>query len=146
MPILKENSTEILRVVKFGLFSISAGIIEIITFELLSALTPWDYWPKYLTALILSILWNFTLNRAYTFRSANNIPIAMLKIAAFYAVFTPVSTIGGQYLAGTLGWDETLVLLITMACNLVAEYLYDRFIVFGNSIDTNKRALSKIEK
>ena len=143
MSSTKDNRSEILRMVKFLLFSISAGIIEIIAFEVLNVLTSWDYWPKYLTALILSILWNFTLNRAYTFRSANNVPVAMMKVAAFYVVFVPVSTIGGQYLAGTLGWDETLVLIITMACNLITEYLYDRFIVFGSSIDTNKRALGK---
>jgi len=91
----KRSRKEIMRVVKFGLFSISAGIIEVVSFELLNVFTSWDYWPKYLIALVLSIIWNFTLNRAFTFRSANNIPIAMLKVAAFYVVFTPVSTMGG---------------------------------------------------
>ena len=143
MAMDKEKRKEIMRMVKFGLFSVSAGIIEAVSFELLNAFTSWDYWPKYLIALILSVVWNFTLNRAYTFQSANNVPIAMLKVAAFYAVFTPLSTIGGQYLAGNLGWNETLVLAITMACNFVTEYLYDRFVVFGKSIDTNERALKE---
>ena len=142
----KEGKKEMMRVVKFGLFSISAGIIEAVSFELLNVLTTWDYWPKYLIALVLSIIWNFTMNRTFTFRSANNVPVAMLKVAAFYVVFTPVSTIGGQYLAGILGWNETLVLLITMACNFVTEYLYDRFIVFGKSVDTNKWALGEKSK
>ena len=64
----------------------------------------------------------------------------MLKVAAFYAVFTPVSTICGNYLAETLGWPGILVTLINMACNFILEFLYDRFFVFGKSIDTNARA------
>ena len=125
---------------KFVLFSISAGIIEVVSFEILTAVTSWDYWPRYLVALTLSVLWNFTMNRAFTFRSANNVPAAMLKVAALYAVFIPVSTVCGQCLAGDLGWDETLVLAVTMLCNIVSEYLYDRTVVFGRTIDTNKRA------
>ncbi len=139
MAMDKERRKEIMRMVKFGLFSVSAGVIEFVSFELLNAFTPWPYWPKYLIALVLSVVWNFTLNRQFTFQSANNVPIAMLKVAAFYAVFTPVSTIGGDYLA-KIGWNETLVLALTMACNFVTEYLYDRFVVFGKSIDTNDRA------
>jgi len=117
----KRSRKEIMRVVKFGLFSISAGIIEVVSFELLNVFTSWDYWPKYLIALVLSIIWNFTLNRAFTFRSANNIPIAMLKVAAFYVVFTPVSTMGGASISMELSdgmrpwfwlspWPATLLL------------------------------------
>ena len=99
---------ELLRTLKFVLFSISAGLIEIIAFSLLNELTGWSYWPCYLIALILSVLWNFTLNRRYTFQSASNVPVAMLKVFAFYCVFTPVSTIAGSYLADTLHWNEYL--------------------------------------
>ena len=123
---------------KFFLFSTSAGIIEIVTFTLLNELTKWTYWPCYLIALILSVLWNFTLNRKYTFQSANNVPSAMAKVALFYLVFTPVSTILGNYLAEGLMWNEYLVTLISMALNLTTEYLYDRFYVFRGSIDSNK--------
>ena len=122
------------------LFSISAGVIEFASFALLDAVTGWPYWPNYLIALILSVLWNFTLNRHYTFRSAGNIPIAMLKVALFYAVFTPVSTIFGNYLAESCGWNGLLVTILNMAANLVTEYLYDRFFVFGKTLDTNKKA------
>ena len=134
-----------MRAVKFGLFSVSAGIIEIIVFTLMEQLTSFPYWPCYLVALICSVLWNFTLNRHFTFQSANNVPIAMLKVAAFYCVFTPVTTIGGNYLAETLGWNEYLVTGLNMACNFVTEFLYDRFFVFGKSLDTNKRALRREE-
>lgn len=129
---------ELLRTLKFVLFSISAGLIEIIAFSLLNELTGWSYWPCYLIALILSVLWNFTLNRRYTFQSASNIPVAMLKVFAFYCVFTPVSTIGGSYLADTLHWNEYLVTALNMVCNLTLEFLYDRFYVFQDSIDTRE--------
>ena len=135
-----EKRKEALRVIKFGLFSISAGVIEIVLYTLLEKLTHWPYWPCYLIALVASVLWNFTLNRQFTFQSANNVPVAMLKVAAFYAVFTPVSTICGNYLAETRHWPGVLVTLLNMACNFILEFLYDRFFVFGKTIDTNDRA------
>ena len=131
---------ELIRTLKFIVFSVSAGVIELVAFTLLERLTPWPYWPCYLIALILSVLWNFTLNREFTFRSANNVPIAMLKVAAYYLVFTPVTTVFGNYLTETAGWNEYLVTIINMLLNFVTEYLYDRFVVFGKSIDTNGRA------
>ena len=132
------DKKELIRTVKFTLFSISAGIIEIVLFTLLDKFTEWAYWPKYLIALIASVIWNFTLNREYTFKSANNVPIAMIKVAIFYAIFTPVSTISGNYLAENLGWNDILVTLLNMACNFILEYLYDKYVVFRGSIDTKK--------
>lgn len=139
-----KNKTELWRAVKFLLFSASAGIIELGSFALLTELTSWSYWPRYLIALVLSVLWNFTLNRRFTFRSANNVPVAMLKVAAYYAVFTPLSTALGSYLADSLGWNGYLVTGINMALNFVTEYLYDTYVVFRGSIDTN--ALAKKAK
>ena len=136
----KEKRNEWIRSVKFLCFSVSAGVIEIVAFTLLNEFSGWSYWPCYLTALILSVLWNFTLNRRYTFQSANNVPVAMLKVAAFYLVFTPASTILGDYLAETLLWNEYLVTVLNMLANFVLEYLYDRFVVFRGSIDTNDLA------
>lgn len=133
------DKKETIRVIKFVFFSISAGLIEIVSFSLLNELVKWPYWPCYLIALILSVVWNFTLNRKFTFKSANNVPIAMLKVVAFYAVFTPVSTIAGNYLAENMHMNEYLVTLINMACNFVTEYLYDRFVVFGKTLDTNEK-------
>jgi len=142
----KEKRKEYLRMMKFFFFSVSAGVIEIVAFTLLNELVKWPYWPCYLIALVLSVLWNFTLNRTYTFKSANNVPIAMLKVAAFYAVFTPASTMLGNYLAETLMWNEYLVTILNMVCNFVLEYIYDRFVVFGKTIDTNEKALKENEK
>ena len=141
-----KNKTELWRVIKFVLFSASAGIIEIVSFTLLTELTPWPYWPCYLIALVLSVLWNFTLNRRFTFRSANNVPLAMLLVALYYAVFTPLSTWLGSYLAETLGWNEYLVTVINMLLNFVTEFLYDTFVVFRGTIDTNDLAQKQLAK
>ena len=141
-----KNKEELWRAAKFVLFSISAGLIEIVSFALLNELTNWSYWPCYLIALVLSVLWNFTLNRKFTFRSANNVPLAMLKVAAYYAVFTPLSTILGNFLAEGLGWNEYLVTGINMLLNFVTEFLYDTYVVFRGSIDTNDVAQRAKEK
>lgn len=135
-----KKKTELWRAVKFLLFSASAGLVEIGSFALLTALTDWSYRSRYLIALVLSVLWNFTLNRRFTFRSANNVPVAMLKVAAYYLVFTPLSTMLGSYLADSLGWNDFLVTAINMALNFVTEYLYDTFVVFRGTIDTNDLA------
>ena len=128
---------EFKRIIKFTFFSISAGLIELGTFTLLNEVFHLPYWVSYLTALVLSVIWNFTLNRKFTFKSAANVPIAMLKVALFYLVFTPLSTLLEHYLTMTLGWNEYLVTIINMLINFVTEFLYQRFFVFGNSIDTN---------
>lgn len=132
---MNNKKQELLRAIKFTLFSVSAAIIQVASFALMNELLHWNYWVCYLTSLILSVLWNFTMNRKVTFRSANNIPIAMAKVALFYLVFTPLSTWAGDWLNG-IGWNEYLVLIISMLTNFVTEYLYQRFFVFGKSIDT----------
>lgn len=139
------SKKELLRSLKFLAFSLSAGVIELVSFSLLNELTGWSYWPCYLIALVLSVVWNFTLTRRYTFQSANNVPLAMLKVAGFYAVFTPASTWLGNYLAETLLWNEYLVTILNMVMNFVLEYLFDRFVVFRASIDTNDVAKKKTE-
>lgn len=139
------KNKELLRTIKFTLFSISAGLIEIAAFALLNELLKLPYWVSYLSALILSVLWNFTFNRKFTFKSANNVPKAMLLVALFYLVFTPLSTWLEHYLTG-LNWNEYLVTAINMLLNFTTEYLYDRFVVFKDSIDTNEIAVKEAEK
>lgn len=126
---------ELIRGFKFLLFSISAGLIEIGTFTLLNELFDCTYWVSYLIGLTLSVVWNFTLNRKFTFKSAANVPIAMLKVLAYYVVFTPLSTLLEKYLTG-IGWNEYLVTAINMVINFVTEFIYQRFFVFGKSINT----------
>ena len=130
---------EWLRTAKFVLFSLSAGIIQIPSCALLNEVLQIPYWVAYLVALCLSVLWNFTLNRKFTFQSAANVPIAMLKVAGFYLVFTPLSTWWSAVLtepAYGLMWNEYVVLIGTMVINFVTEYLFQRFVVFGKSLDT----------
>ena len=133
-----KDKKELFRTIKFTLFSISAGVIEIVLFELLDNYTDWSYWISYLIALVASVIWNFTLNREYTFKSTANIPISMLMVFLFYLIFTPTSTVLGNYLVEIKKWNSTIVTLLNMLANFVLEYLYDRFWVFKNTIDTKK--------
>lgn len=131
----EKNSKEFWRAFKFLLISISAGVIQIGTFTLFNEVFHWNYWIGYLSSLLLSIIWNFTINRKYTFKSANNIKIAMLLVLAFYAVFTPLSTWLGN-LAEVNGVNEYIVLAVTMLLNFILEFLFTRFVVYRNSCDT----------
>ncbi len=131
---------ELLRAAKFTVISLSAGLIEIGAFALLNETLHWPYLVSYIIALVLSVLWNFTLNRKYTFKSAANVPVAMLKVAAFYAVFTPLSGWLEHVYTMRLGWNEYVATILNMLLNFVLEFLYQRFFVFGKSLDTNEAA------
>lgn len=134
-----KNKKELVRTIKFTLFSISAGIIQIVSFALFDSVLKLPYWVSYLVALILSVIWNFTLNREYTFKSTANIPVAMTKVFIFYLIFTPVSTIFGNYLVESVGLNDYLVTGINMLCNFVLEFLYDKYFVFRGTIDKKEK-------
>ena len=121
----------------FTLFSISAGIVQVASFTIFNELLHWQYWPAYLTALILSVVWNFTFNRRYTFKSAANVPVAMLKLFGFYAVFTPLSTWGGAVVEAA-GVNEYIVLIVTMLANFVLEFLFCKYVIYLHQEDTRK--------
>lgn len=130
---------ELVRVVRFTLFSASAGLIEFGSFAALSALTAWSYWPRYLIALVLSVVWNFTLNRKFTFKSANNVPKADgARAAVLCGVYAHVDA-ARQLADDTLGWNDYLVTVLNMLLNFATEYLYDRLVVFRGSIDTGAK-------
>lgn len=131
---MKKNK-EIFRAIKFTLFSISAGIIQIGLFTLLNELLHLDYWGSYIISLLASIIWNFTINRKVTFKSSNNITKSMILILLFYVVFTPISTILGE-IAENNKVNEYIILIVTMISNFVLEYLFTRFVVYRNSCDT----------
>lgn len=135
----------VIQVLKFVAFSMGAGIIQIVSYTIIHELTDWAHWKCYLPSLVLSVLYNFTVNRRYTFKSATNVPIAMLKVALFYCVFTPVTTYLGN-MAEVAGVNNYIIEAVTMACNLVTEYLYCRFVVYRNSMNTNKLAEKDKEK
>lgn len=134
------NKKELLRSLKFLLFSISAGLIQMGSFALMNELLHLPYWLSYLVALVLSVLWNFTLNRQYTFKSTANIGRAMTLVFCYYLVFTPLSTMLEHQLAGVQGWNEYLVTFMNMVINFVTEFLFQRFVVYGKNVDTNARA------
>lgn len=125
----------ILHVIKFTLFSISAGGIQFLAFTLCSQVIKLPTWLAYMIALVLSILWNFTLNRKFTFKSAANVPIAMVKISLYYAVFLPLSTLWVHALTG-VGINEYVILAGTMLTNFVTEFLFTKFVVYRNQINT----------
>ena len=139
------------QAVKFTLFSASAGIIQIGTYTLMYEAFHWAPWLSYLISLILSVLWNFTFNRKYTFRSDADVKRSMLLVGLFYLVFTPVSTwwtaaltgenpfTGAQASAEPL-MNNYVVQAGTMLINFVTEFLYQKFVVYRNTIDTNERA------
>ena len=129
----------IIQVLKFVAFSMGAGIIQIVSYTIIHELTNCAHWKAYLPSLVLSVLYNFTVNRKFTFKSATNVPVAMLKVALFYCVFTPVSLYLGQ-LAENAGVNNYIVEVVTMSCNLVTEYLFCRFVVYRGSMNTNNLA------
>lgn len=152
----------ILQAVKFACFSASAGVIQVVSFTLLNeffpdikgtnAITEWlfnsEYGAKYLVALILSVLWNFTFNRKFTFKSATNIPVAMLKVFGFYCIFTPVSVILGEIAAQRFTWEfaEYIILAVTMLTNMVTEFLFCRFFVYKDSMNTSVKEKENARK
>ena len=131
---MENNKKEFWQALKFTLFSISAGVIQIGSFALLEIFIK-DYWIPYLISLVLSILWNFTLNRRYTFKSAANVPVAMAKVFGFYLVFTPLSTYLGSAAEG-LGVNDFVILIVTMLANFVLEFLFCKFVVYRGKEDT----------
>ncbi len=135
----KAKKKELLRALKFLAFSVSAGAIQMISFTILDLIFPEPiyYVMKSYISLTLSVLWNFTFNRKFTFKSASNVKIAMLKTLGYYVVFAPLSIhLGDIYLVQTLGWNQILIQAITMVVNFVTEFLFQRFFVFKNSLDT----------
>lgn len=133
------------RTLKYTLFAASAGVIQFGSELLFEKVFGWRYWVSYLIALVLSVVWNFTFNRRYTFRSASNVPKAMTLVALYYVAFTPLSTWWGNALVGA-GWNSTLVLVGTMLVNFITEFLYQRFVVFRDTLDTNDVAARARER
>ena len=126
---------ELIRAVKFTLISISAGVIQIGSFTLLYEILELKYWLSYLVSLLLSIIWNFTINRKVTFKSATNVPRAMAQLIGFYAVFTPTTMLLGQWVEG-MGVHGLVVEAVTMILNFVLEFLFCRFVIYRDSLDT----------
>lgn len=130
------HNKDIIRFLKFVVFSISAGVIQMGTFALLNEFTKSPYWLSYLCALVLSVVWNFTLNRKFTFKSSSNVPKAMTLVFLYYCVFTPTTTYLEHVLTEILHWNEYIATGINMVLNFTTEFLYQRFVVFRKSLDS----------
>ncbi|MBE5750362.1 MAG: GtrA family protein [Clostridiales bacterium] len=152
---MKENTKkEFLRTLKFTLISISAGLIQAGVYALIRIFVtfPEESWQDYVIAytpsLLLSVVWNFTVNRKYTFKAANNVKVAMLLVLAFYAVFAPVSIVLGAIIVDSSVNQELakdLVFIGTLLCNFVLEFLYTRFVVYRNSCDTREEKIKVVD-
>lgn len=138
----RDQKDNLIQAIKFTLFSASAGAIQFGSYTLLFEVAKLSHWPAYLISLLLSVIWNFTLNRKFTFKSANNVAIAMLKVLGYYLVFTPLSTWWNAALSD-LGWNNYVLEIGTMLINFVTEFLFCKFVVYRNSINT---AVKKDEK
>ncbi len=127
---------QFLQVVKFTGFSISAGVIQLVSDGILCDWTGWlPWWPAYLISVVLSVIWNFTFNRKFTFKAANNVPLAMGLVVIYYCAFIPLSVFGGNAIAARL--PENLGLLVTfmmMLVNFVTEFIWDKFVVFNPKV------------
>ena len=142
--------------IKFVLFSISAGVIEAGSYYILNEFTHIDqytnldevfgneYGLTYFIALVLSVVWNFTLNRKFTFKSAANVPVAMLKVFGYYCVFAPLSIWWTVSLTNA-GVNKYLVLLGTMGANLCTEYLFTRHVVYRHQLYTSEEGQRDLE-
>jgi len=131
----QKHSEGTIQAIKFLIFSISAGGIQALSFIFIFEVIKLEYWPSYLISLTLSVLWNFTWNRKFTFKSANNVPMAMFKVFLYYLAFTPLSTWWGDALTN-IGWNEYLVLFGTMVINLITEFLFTKYVVYKGSINS----------
>ena len=149
-----KKKTELFQALKFTLFSVSAGIIQIGTYVLFYEVLHWAPWLAYLVSLVLSVLWNYTFNRRYTFRSDANVTRSMLLVGLYYLVFTPLSTWWTAALTGENPFtgaaasqtplvNNYVVQAGTMLINFITEFLWQKYVVYRGTIDTNELANKK---
>lgn len=140
---------QFLQFLMFTGFSVSAGVIQFVTTGLLSTWTglisedSGYYWIAYLVGLVLSVVWNFTFNRKFTFKAANNVPLAMILVLLYYCAFAPLSTFGADAIldawknAAGEGWNTNFEMVITagmMILNFLTEFVWDKFVVFNEKV------------
>ena len=149
---------ELWRAIKFTLFSISAGAIQAISSLLLKLVIldriidegatmtfiieqPTSTFIADTVGLALSVIWNFTFNRKFTFKAASNVPVAMLLAFLFYVPFYPFQiwyvAMVEHGLESIGGWGYVIGLGTCMIINFVLEFLWQKFVVFRGKVDTN---------
>ncbi|MDO5025763.1 MAG: GtrA family protein [Trueperella sp.] len=150
MAKIKLTETQ-LQAVKFTLLSGTAAVVEAGSYALFLALDLMPVSWAQAISVALSVLWNFTLNRKFTFKSTGNVPFAMLLVSLFYVAYIPISSV----LAGLMddaGMHPAVIKIIWLLINFVGEFIWWKYVVFGigerwlDSITKRKAAKNEAEK
>ena len=153
-----QKNGSVWQAIKYFLCAASAGLIQFVTFTIMKTAfdktgvtqsmgTMWFFSDINKTTFIattialgLSVLWNFTLNRKFTFKAANNVPLAMSLAFLFYVPFYPFQT----WYVGTIenainesvgyeaSWGAIIAEGTVMLMNGILEFLWQKFVVFRN--------------
>ena len=132
------KNQQFIQFIKFTLFSASAGAIQLLSTTILHQWTGWlldYYWLAYIIGLTLSVIWNFTFNRKFTFKAANNIPLAMTLVIIYNCIIVVPLALGGDALVNL--WGEQwgiLVTAISLLINFITEFFWDKYIVFNQKV------------
>ncbi|MDE7330601.1 MAG: GtrA family protein [Clostridia bacterium] len=147
-PAKMTKTQQFLQFLKFTAFSASAGVIQLLTTTTLHQWTGWlidYYWIAYIIGLTLSVIWNFTFNRKFTFKEAHNIKLAMVLVILYNCIIVIPLAFGGNELERLWGPDLGIVVtVITLLINFVTEFAWDKLVVFNKK--SNDKILSWFKK
>lgn len=156
------------RFLKYAIIAISGGLIQLtayiilsdaikldkhVSFDAIYQKQPWlteifydpdtgkTYGLSYFIAVSLSVIWNFTFNRKYTFKSASNVPKAMLLFVLYYAFSIPFNCWAIVQLNKLVVFplSDKVILICIMLANGLPAFFYQRYVVFGRSLDTKHK-------
>ena len=172
----KQKRKTLVQAIKYACCTASAGVIEIVSYTVLYEVLPIDKavmidfithvelrnFVSTLIALTLSILWNFTINRKFTFKSAGNVGRAMFLAFLFYVPFFPFKLWFNGYMPSYLAagaasaagvtvveYLEKHVIInyavevCTMLINGVLEFCWQKFVIYRKEEGS---ALAKYEE
>lgn len=160
-----QKNGSVWQAIKYFLCAASAGLIQFVTFTIMKTAfdktgvtesmgTMWFFQDINKTTFIattialgLSVLWNFTLNRKFTFKAANNVPLAMGLAFLFYVPFYPFQTwyVGAveNAINNSVGYEASWGAIIAegtvMLINGILEFCWQKFVVFRNSGKTEEK-------
>ena len=122
-----------LQFLQFVVVSLGAGVIEYATFALMTWIVPDNKTmlvAAEVTSVVLSCLFNFTVNRKYTFHSSSNIPLGMLLYGVYYAFLATPAGVWFLLFLTQGGMHELLAKAVKMLVNFIFDYLFCKFILF----------------
>jgi len=133
----KDDHKSTKQALKFMFFLIIAEIIQAALFTLFSEIFLLDAWKCHLISQIFSVFLLFFLNHHYTFKASERLFTALLLTAVFYLFFTPLSTLYVREMAAR--HNRYLVELSILLINLVLEFLYSKYLVYGYLYNHKKK-------